>query len=300
MDDRNDDHEPPDLDEVLATFAADAAHPADTAAGEAGGLDRADLELLGLVAYEIEPVAPSPALKLRVMAAIREPAAAGAPEGAAVVPLPRRRVAAPHPSRPWFAALAAGVALVAVLSSGWMALRLAEEKTAITELNRRLSAAERRADDLALARGEVLERSRELAAQLAKVTAPGIEVCPLRPTRDRAGGWVPVASRALLFMAAADGVWYLRVHDLPPPPEGAVYVLWFLGDDGATLSAGVVPAVAGGGVGTGAESAVLSRGALPGMRAMSRGVALTVERNPQAVAPTGPMVLFGDEKMGLL
>jgi hypothetical protein len=39
---------------------------------------------------------------------------------------------------------------------------------------------------------------------------------------------------------------------------------------------------------------------MPGDDAMSRGVAVTLESDPGATRPTGPMVLFGDEKMQLL
>ena len=101
---------------------------------------------------------------------------------------------------------------------------------------------------------------------------------------------------ALLYMMHGDGHWYLRVHGLPPPPEGAVYVLWFLGEGGSHTSGGVVRMVAG----EVPERAGLSQGALPERPKMSRGVAVTVERTADVTEPAGPMVLFGDERMSLL
>lgn len=285
------DHEPEaaiDLEAVLAAIAAREGGGAGESCALADGVARADLELLGLLAYEAEPVEPSPALRRRVLAAIRGPAAGGSdsrPGGGAVAPLDRPQAG---PAR-WWLGLAAGVALVAVLLAGWLSVRMAARTATIAGLERRLAAAERRADDLALAHGQLLARSRELAVQLAQVTAPGVEICPLRPMR---GAPMPAEARALLFMAAADGVWYLRVHDLPEPPEGAVYVLWFLGEAGVATSGGVIPA--------GGVEVALRRGALPATGSMSRGVAMTVERDPEAPAPSGPMVLFGDEKLGLL
>jgi Anti-sigma-K factor rskA, C-terminal len=277
-----------DIAKTLDAVAAREAGSAGEACALADGLDRADLELLGLLAAETSPVEPSPVLRARILSAVRAAAAAersGVPEAPSAVVRPVRSVRTAR----WWLPLAAGVALAALVTAGWQSLRLGEQRARVAELERRLVEVQRRADGLEQARADLSSRSHELAAQLARVTRPGVEVCPLRPM---ASPQVPPGAHALLFVSPADGVWYLRVRDLPPPPEGAVYVLWFLGEGGATTSAGAVRAAA-------EEGAALSGGALPGPHGMSRGVALTVESDPAAATPSGPMLLFGDQLMNL-
>jgi hypothetical protein len=190
------------------------------------------------------------------------------------------------------------VAGASILGSAWLGLRLAGERAAVAELTGRLAEAQRRADELAADRGEMAARSERLAGQLAMVTTPGVEVCPLHPMPEGEGGAAAEAG-ALLYMTPGDGRWYLRVHGLPPPPEGTVYVLWFLGEGGSHTSGGVVR-MAAGEVAERAAPGGLSEGALPELPKMSRGVAVTVERAPDVTEPAGPMVLFGEERMSLL
>jgi Anti-sigma-K factor rskA, C-terminal len=293
MDERDERSEADALDiaRALDAVAAREAGGAGEACALADGLDRADLELLGLLAAETSPVEPSPVLRARILDAVRAVAAAerlAVPEVASAAVRPGRPVRSMRTAR-WWLPLAAGVALAALVTAGWQSLRLGEQRARVAELERRLVEVQRRADGLEQARADLAVRSHELAAQLARVTRPGVEVCPLRPM---AGPQVPPGAHALLFVSPADGVWYLRVRDLPPPPQGAVYVLWFLGEGGATTSAGAVRAAA-------EEGSALSGGALPGPHGMSRGVALTVESDPAAAAPSGPMLLFGDQLMNL-
>ena len=249
-------------------------------------------------------MAPSPALRARVMAAVGGGGAAAGGEaassatvregrpapaaGAAAVPRSRRSA----PAAGWLLPLAAGVALVSILVSGWLALRLAEQRTTIADLEAGWWSPVADADELAADRGEILARSDELAAQLGRVTMPGIDVCPLHPMPE-AEGQAGGGAGALLYMSHGDGHWYLRIHGLPPPPEGTVYVLWFLGEGGSHTSGGVVSAAD-------EAAAELSQGGLPAPGRMSRGVAVTVERTADVAQPAGPMVLFGAERMSLL
>lgn len=275
-----------DVAAVLDAVAVREAGGAGDACALADRLGGDDLELLGLLAYGPAPVAPSSGLRARVMAAIDaggETPARRPPAAAAVPPLRRR-----EPPARWLLPLAATLAVVSILFSGWLSLRVADQRATIAELSLRLEETRRQAEELALAHDDVVLRSRELTTQLARVTAPGIEVCPLRPTAKG-----PVRAHGLMFIADDQGVWYLRLSNLPPAPEGAVYMVWFFGEDGGTTPGGAVRSFGEGG-------APLSWGRVPEPRGRSRGAAVTVETAADVAAPTGPMVLFGDEKMDLL
>lgn len=284
-----------DLERAMQAFATErpAAGPA---AGPEAAADRETIELLGLIPYQLDPVTPSPALERRVMAAVAagraEPSAGRAePSAVRTEPSARQKPPAAPPATPavgpggvWALRLAAALAMVALLFAGWLAVRMAAQSETIAALERQLSESQQTADSMAEAHGA-------LQVELARITSPGVEVCPLRPMGEEP---MQPRARALLFISEREGVWYLRVQDLDSPPDDRVYRLWFFGDDGP-MPAGEVVATAGRGPGD-----RLVSGRLPERGAMSRGVAVTLETGPETAAPNGPMVLFGDEKMNLL
>lgn len=241
--------------------------------------ERAYVELLGLLAYGLDPVAPSPELKQRVMEAAKaadgEPPRAVRPAPPPVAPLRR-------PARPgsrWLP-LAAALALVAIGVSVFLGYRSIEQSRRLADLNRRLDEVMQRSERLA-------EVRHDLSWQLAMVTSPGIEVCPLRPQGEE-----PPQPRAhgLLFLSPERGAWYLRIRNLEPRPDG-VYTLWFL-RDGAPINGGVLT--------PGPDLDVeLTNENMPSGPWMN-GVAVTLESGPSVDRPTGPMLLFGDEKMTVL
>lgn len=258
------------------------------AAGEDVALDRADLELLGLLAEEL-PIERIPAeLRARVLAAAVGRRLDGAPP---VAPAP---VAAPvRPAmgearrrRVWRMSWAAALAVLSLGASAWLSLQVARQGDALSRMQGRLSQAEAQAASLSEERRRLEAQSELLAFQLARVTAPGVEVCPLRPTRRSE---LPDPPYALAFLVPHEKSWYLQTRGLEPPAGGGVYVLWFFGADGPT-SGGALHVV----------GTTLSQGPLPEMSAMSQGMAITVERDAQVARPTGPALLFGADKIQLL
>jgi hypothetical protein len=284
-----------DLERAMHAFASERP-PAGPTTGPRADADRETIELLGLIPYQLDPVTPSPSLERRVMAAV----AAGRAEPSAGRAQPSARPAQPAVGRTppaslpapaiagrggvWMLRLAASLAVASLLFAGWLAVRMSAQSDTIAALERQLFESQQTA-------GAMAEAHSALRVELARITSPGVEVCPLRPMGEEP---MQPRARALLFISEREGVWYLRVHDLDSPPDDRVYRLWFFGDDGP-MSAGEVTASAGG---PGGDRLVSGR--LPEKGAMSRGVAVTLESDRETGAPRGPMVLFGDEKMNLL
>jgi hypothetical protein len=188
----------------------------------------------------------------------------------------------------WLLPLAAGIAVVAVTLAAWLGFLAAEQSRHIADLNRRLDEATERSARLASDRSELDSRARELSYQLALVSSPGVAVCPLRPM-----GASPPQPEAhgLLFLSPERGAWYLRIRHLDPDPDGGVYMLWFLRDD-APINGGVLE--------PGPDHDVqLVDQHMPTGRWMN-GVAITLERSATVARPSGPVVLFGDEKMDMI
>ena len=126
------------------------------------------------------------------------------------------------------------------------------------------------------------EESSAARDQLAFVTQPGVEVCPLRPRAAVEGD-----PYGVLYVAPDHQHWYLALRGLEPQPEGQAYQLWFVVEDGA-VSAGTFT-VEGDQVELGSES----------MPEGTRGVMVTLEDASGSERPSGPEVLFGDEVMRL-
>lgn len=284
----------PDREERAILDALEALEGGEPAAGAPGSGTRAYTELLGALGYAVEPVEPSPEVKRRLMAAVRERARAAdsapaGPEGEPA-PTPLRRPAPTAPSRPaasrWLLPLAAAVAALAIGLSGWLYLRLEEREATIARLSRELSVAGEQAGQLARVRQELEAARRELAGQLAMVTAPGMVYCPLKPMDDS-----QPQVRGLMVMTPGGGPWLVRVNDLAPAPEGSVYVLWFLGRDAPHRAGPLEP---------GADRAAqLTSSEMPRPKVMT-GVAVTLETSVAVERPSGPMILFGDQRIDMI
>jgi hypothetical protein len=287
----------PDPEEQAILDALEALEESEPA-GEGGRESRAYIELLGLLPDGLEPVAPSPEVKRRVMAAVGERARgadggarpAAEPEAADPAPAPiqfRRPPSAPllRTAR-WPLPLAAAIAALAIGLAGWLSLRLGEQDRTIEALSADLAAAAEQASRLARENAELAAARRELSHQLSLATSRGMVACPLKPM-DRE---YPRVS-GLLFMSPGGGPWLLSVHDLDPPPEGGVYVVWFLGGD-APHSMGVLA--------PGPDRSVqLTAERMPGHESMT-GVAVTLEPSAEAERPSGPTLLYGHEQIELL
>jgi hypothetical protein len=240
-------------------------------AGDDPGLARADLELFGLLPERLVAIAPSPALRERVLAAVAREA--------------RRSDPPARPGGRWLLPLAASVAFAALAGSLWLGTRLTRQERALADLRAELDAARGEIAALTRSRGDLMVTSGTLAAQLSRVTAPGVVVCPLRPSGDRPS---QPGAQALAFLVPEEGTWYLHARGLAPPARG-VYVFWFLGEAGPALG-GVVRLDAG---------AELTHGRLPEVPRMDVGMAVTLEEDASPTRPSGPFILFGDEKIQL-
>lgn len=308
---------------LLALFEAleQGADPGDLAgrlpSGEAGEtLARLYIETLGLLPYALDPVAPSPAVRERLLAmatgddtqevaraAVLQAPAAPVVAVPAAVPIAAPRPARQTPSAPppiaelpppaawparrWPLALAAALILALLGLSGWLYRELgqkgqlvAAKQTRIDGLERELQA-ERDRTVQASAAGAELERMRsrmgDLEQQLSLVTAPSVEMSPLRPT-----GQVAAArqARGRIYIAADHQHWYLSVSDLAPSGEGREYQLWFLGDEGA-VSGGTFTGEPG-------KPVNLTSAHMP---SGTKAIVITLEPASGAPAPSGPEVL---------
>lgn len=208
------------------------------------------------LAASVDPVPPPPALRDRVLDAIAttpqlparanpEPAPAAAPDPAPqILPLPVPDPASRPGSGPWrwVAALAAALALTLGIVSVVQVALLADARA-----------------------------GRDASQQVLAAVARG-EGIPLRAAGDVpvSGTLVPVAEgRAFLALAA------------PPPPDGRVYQLWFLGEGAPVPSVTVAPGTGG----TALVPVPLDR--VPG------GIAVTLEPAGGSSSPTLPILAQG-------
>jgi len=269
------------------------------ASGEASEtLARLYTEALGLIPYALDPVAPSGAVRERLMAIatgddtqeVARPAFAPASPAAPVAPFPAPRppaVRAAPPARRWPLALAAALvlALLGLAGTLYRSLeqrdrQLGEDRAAIERLNGELAAERARVAAAGVDRSE-LDRLRTRLAALEStfelVTTPAVEMAALRPT-----GRVPLARQASgrLYIAPDHQHWYLSVHDLQPSAAGQQYQLWFIGPEGP-VSGGTFTAAAGAPVN-------LSSAEMP---AGTKAIIITLEPAAGAPAPSGPEVM---------
>jgi len=254
-------------------------------------LGRLYTEVLGLLPYDLEPVAPAPEVRERLMAAIHgdetQPAGGAIPPALAAVP-PRSPVEArprsgpvappavlrrPAPRR-WPLALAATLCFLLLGLSGWLYLQVGQQRRTIAQLQNELSAERNRTEEAAAAARRV---EGDLREKFALVTSRAVQVSPMRPS-----GPAPLqpGARGVLFVAADHQHWYLSLEGLQPAEQGKTYKLWFVADQG-TVSAGSFTARPGAPV-------ELSSKTMP---AGTKGAMVTLETDPAAPAPAGPEIL---------
>jgi hypothetical protein len=268
-------------------------------------LARLYTEVLGLLPYELEPVAPRPEGRARLLAAVSgepapaavqeeektqeidpqpAPAARPAPVVRPVAVSPTHEMpAAPRvgrsamvaaPRRSWPLALAASLVLVLGGLCGWLLQQRAAQESTIEALRAELDG-ERRKAEQALAEATLAsQRMERMRTNFSLVTAPTVTVSPLHPVGE------PSRARGMLFVAPDHQHWYMAVHDLPPAAPGRDYQLWWVADEG-TFSGGTFNTRTG-------EKMELSSETMP---ANTRDVMITLEAEGGAQAPTGPQIL---------
>lgn len=270
-------------------------------------------EVLGLIPFELDPAAPRPEVKQRLMTAIAgeetqevaelraapvappapipPPAAAPAPAPPAPaqpsremrttepqeVRVPSRRpmvaVASRRTSR-WPLALAASLALVFAGLSGWLYLEQARQREEIVQLRRGLQRTGQASAEVRRMRDELAE----MRDTLTLVTSPAVLVSPMRPAGEPP---IQPGARGTLFVAADHQHWYLRLEGLQPAGEGKTYQLWWVADQGM-VNGGAFTARSG-------ERIELSSATMP---ANTRAAMVTMEDEGSSPgAPTGPEVM---------
>lgn len=283
--------------------APEGAVRADERPDESATLVRLYTEVLGLLPYELEPVAPSAGAKARLMTLVHgdetQPAATLVPVPA-VTPLrtpvptaqrhptqefavPRRSSAgaASRPARPsrWPLALAAAFALALLGLSFWLYSQVGEQRATIAGLRQELSRERSRADG-AVAQARQLEAaSLDMRERFSLVTSPAVLVSPMRPM-----GQPPLqpGARGVLFVASDHQHWYMALQGLQPVQSGKTYKLWFVASAGM-VDAGSFSAQPGAPVELSSQH----------MPAGTKGVLVTLENDPRATAPAGPEILRG-------
>jgi len=247
-------------------------------------------EILALLPYELEPVAPRPELKQAILSQIagpqkgvedltlvqggRRPRRDKAASEVTLVKLPERGKAAPAPAGGGFGfrrallPLAATLA-IALVGLGYLFGRVQEQQRQIARLESALT----QAQDLA----ESLGKEFQMVATIARTAYP---LRPMEPeTGEKCSGTV--------FVCGQHQQWLLSVRDLPPAPSGREYHLWFVTQEGM-VDAGTVEIRE-------------HRGNLqaPTMPVGTRGFALSLEEPGQRGKPAGQIVLVGDRPVTL-
>lgn len=265
---------------------------------EAETLARLYNEVLGLIPFELAPVAPSPGARTRLLAAIAgdetqpapEPPRAAAPPPAPVVqaPVTPLRPPAPPSQRPalgtaarrrsrWPLTLAASVAFLALALSGLLFWNWQQDRETIARLNRELTEERSRASGAFAQVRKMQSDTLDMRQKMELVTSPTVQVSAMRPM-----GAPPLqpAARGVLFVAADHQHWYLSLKGLQPPEAGKVYKLWFMADQGP-VGVSAFPARSG-------VPIQLSSQEMP---AGTKAAMITLESDPLASTPTGPEVL---------
>ncbi|MFP5289037.1 MAG: anti-sigma factor [Thermoanaerobaculia bacterium] len=290
---------------LAALEALEAGEPlAPGEATEEAVLARLYTEVLGLVPNGLEPAAPRPETKGRLLSAIRgdetlpgdetqemdprpapvpppsspptpRPAPVPVPPASREMPAARGMAMSARRRSVWPMALAATLILALGALSGWLFLRQARMEETIASLERALQTQRQEAEQSVAGMRAAMERMR---VNFALVTAPAVKVSPLRPVDPQS------PARGTLFVAADNQHWYLAVHDLPPAPPGRDYQLWWEAAEG-TFSGGVFDPGAG-------EKVELYSETMP---AGTRDVIITLEPDRGVAKPTGPEVLRAAE-----
>jgi len=275
----NEDQVAADLLDRLNDLVAPSSESADA---EASTLQRETIELLGLLPYELEEQESSPSIKEGLMAAIR---GEDGVHGPITVAAPAEVVAMPARSwQSWVLPLAASLIIAFLGVSVWRQFsELEEQRSTIDRLASQLSETNVQSTQLA----GYQEQLQSMQEQLALVTSKGVEVCTLQP---KYVGAVETNARGTLFVASDHQHWYLRIEDLEPCPQGRSYQLWFVTEDGTAVDGGILQ------IEHGVELEITAD-------TMPQGtveVSVTLEPAGGSTAPSGPLILHGDEVMRIL
>ena len=276
-------------------------------------LARLYAEVLGLIPSELEPVAPSPGARERLLTAIGAVPAAPAPDGTASkaerqtgsrpVPVPMPAVPAspataetpvvppvsdtsrpvprvapvPRPRRPsrWPLALAATLALAFAGLSVWLWQTGQEQRAQIAGLRQQIEAQSQISAEAVRERQQAHAEMDKMREQFTLVTSPAVAVRPMQAVGDQPG------ARGMLFVAPDHRHWYLSLEGLQPAPAESVYKLWWVTAQGRPLDAGSIVAEAG-------EKIQMGSDAMP---ADTRDVVITLEPAGSGPEPSGPPVL---------
>jgi hypothetical protein len=238
-------------------------------------------DALALLAQALEPVAPPPGAKQRLLARI---AASESPRRRA--PGRRARWLGPHRGVALAAGIGvlAGACLAALLVWRFAASPLATRSAALErELAATLAALEERRDTIADQDAELsaLEERAQLADERARLLrTAGLEVMVLSAPRpgDTPSGRV--------FWEPADYGCYLHAERLPAPAAGRTYVLWMISARGETIAAGSFAPDARG------DAELLTR--LPERFPPVARSLVTDEPTAFGEAPAGPLLLAGE------
>jgi hypothetical protein len=276
-------------------------------------------EVLGLVAYELEPAVPSPEVKARLMEAVTgqaeeaedageetRPAPVAAPEPAPspptpvapilpipppTPPIPLRQSQEMRPVRPPMA----GAAMARRPARRWpltLAASLAFLLLGLSGLLYYQSLQSR--ETIARLNRELTQERAQAAGAFAQ--ARRLESYSLNlkekmalvtsPTVAvsalRPMGRPPLqpAARGLLFVAADHQHWYLSLQGLQPAEGGKLYKLWFMADQGP-VDAGSFTVLPGAPIEMSSKE----------MPAGTRTAVITLETDPGSRTPSGPEVL---------
>ena len=257
--------------------------PVSDTSEEAGAVVlRSSLEVIGLLPYELDPMAPSPSAKERLMVSLSGEGTSRQAVEEGQVAAPAARTGAGDWTR-WALPLAAGLVLALLGLSGWQRLHMERQRGEIAQLSGHLREVNLESGELSRYRQELVEAQ----AKLSVLAASGVEVCSLHPMEDRLAAAPPTAT---LFVAPDHQHWYLRVDGLEPSPKDRAYQLWFITDEGSQVSAGTFDSRLG-------SRTELTSATMPGGTV---AVSVTVEPLGGSPEPSGPPLLYGDEVMRIL
>lgn len=273
------------------------AQPADRAVGDG---ERPSAELLGLLAYQLEPETPSPVLRERLMAAVGEQAVRGAAVRGADQPAPatlgelvggQQRFAA-RPAAPsgrgerrfngLTLALAAMLALCLV-GLGYLLGQDGEQRRTIARLDQQIAGY---SDDIrsvsnVLDQLNMVEHKFDMVTRVARTAYPMETVGPIDPGAPRPDG--------MIYVCGQHQRWYLNVDGLEPPPPDKEYWLWFLTDKGP-ISGGVIEV----------EPGVVAEKEAKNMPPGTRGFSITLEdAGHESDHPEGIAVLLAEDSVSL-
>lgn len=273
------------LERVNASL--EAGTPPEGEDGEAE-LARATVEALCLLPYALEPQAPPERLRGAILAAARAETQSEAEAPAVAPPAPAAATFSTlRIERSWIPVALAALLAICVLGLGIFAAQLsarvgAQEKL-IAELAHDL---ETSSDGARVA--ELERQLDDLSQRFRMITVTAAQVYSIRPQQaalERSN------ARGVMYTCSNHQRWYVNLQGLEPAPPGFEYHLWFLTERGpvGVRTFEVEP-------GRPAEMADQS------MPAGTRGVAVSLEiaDHSPAGAPSGPILLKGEDSMLLI